>query len=67
MGQDGVPRDAKAITEYFVIQKTLRSGKEGPWTVWGTTEESSVEAVRKERAGKRRRKRGLREVVVGQS
>jgi len=38
----GHPRDVK---EYLVIQRLIKSGKEGPWMVWGTTEETTVEKV----------------------
>jgi len=41
-----VPKDAKAAVEYLVIQKSVRKSKEGPWMVWGTTEETSLEKLR---------------------
>ena len=46
-------KNAKETVEYFVIQKQLKRSKEGPWMVWGTAEETSVESV--ERMGQRRR------------
>ncbi|KAI9819206.1 MAG: hypothetical protein M1827_007362 [Pycnora praestabilis] len=38
----------KEIREYVVIQKRLWKGKEGPWIVWGTTEETTIEKIRDE-------------------
>ena len=47
--EDGaVPKDAKEAVEYFVIQKSLRKGKEGPWKVWGTAEEMTMERINRE-------------------
>lgn len=43
-----VPRDAKELLEFFVVQKSLRRGKEGPWMVWGTTEETTMDKIRRE-------------------
>ncbi|GAB7345939.1 hypothetical protein MBLNU457_4169t3 [Dothideomycetes sp. NU457] len=31
--------------EYVVIQKMLRKGKPGPWMVWGTTTETTMEKI----------------------
>lgn len=31
--------------EYLVIQKMLRKGKPGPWMVWGTTGETTMEKI----------------------
>ncbi|KAI9835667.1 MAG: hypothetical protein M1838_005228 [Thelocarpon superellum] len=31
----------KEIREYLVLQRVLRDGKEGPWKVWGTIEETN--------------------------
>ncbi|KZF20500.1 hypothetical protein L228DRAFT_250207 [Xylona heveae TC161] len=39
----GIQRD---VTEYVVIQRTMMNGKEGPWIVWGTTEETTVDKVK---------------------
>lgn len=36
---------AKETLEYFVIQKMLKKGKEGPWMVWGTAEETTVDKL----------------------
>jgi protein MBA1 len=38
----------KDVTEYFVIQKNMRGGKEGEWTVWGTTEETDLDKFQAE-------------------
>ncbi|KAK0253711.1 hypothetical protein LTS02_012467 [Friedmanniomyces endolithicus] len=40
--EDQVPRDAKEVVEYFVVQRNLRAGKDLPWMAWGTTEETKV-------------------------
>ena len=34
--------EGKDVTEYVVIQRRMLNGKEGPWMVWGTTNESNV-------------------------
>lgn len=44
----------KELREYVVIQKRLLNGKEEPWFVWGTTEETTLEEVER----RERRKRG---------
>lgn len=31
----------KEITEYVVLEKKYEGGKESPWYVWGTTEETT--------------------------
>ena len=38
-------RNAKETVEYFVIQKQMKKSKEGPWMVWGTAQESSLEKI----------------------
>ena len=43
-----VPEGAKETVEYFVVQKNLRTGKEGPWLVWGTTEETTLDKVKRQ-------------------
>ena len=40
---------AKETVEYFVIQKVLLKGKMGPWTAWGTAEETTVDKLREDR------------------
>ena len=40
----------KEIREYLVIQKMLIKGVEGPWKVWGTTDETNLEAWEEEQA-----------------
>jgi protein MBA1 len=37
--------EPKELKEYFVIQKLLKEGREGPWLIWGTTEETTVEKL----------------------
>jgi len=48
VAEGALPKDAKESVEYFVIQKSLRRGKEGPWMVWGTAEETTLEKIRRE-------------------
>jgi len=46
--------EEKLVIEYLVIQKMLRKGKPGPWMIWGTTEETTMEkleAVQKKKMG----------------
>jgi protein MBA1 len=47
-----VPRTGteKEIREYLVIQKMLIKGTEEPWKVWGTTDETTLEAWEEEKA-----------------
>jgi len=33
------------VDEYVVIQRRVMKGKEEPWMVWGTTQETSVDEV----------------------
>ncbi len=35
----------KQVNEYVVIQRRIMKGKEDPWMVWGTTQETSVDDV----------------------
>ena len=35
----------KEVSEYVVIQRRIVQGKEDPWLVWGTTQETSVDEV----------------------
>ena len=37
--------DEKKVDEYVVIQRRIMMGKEDPWMVWGTTQETSVDEV----------------------
>jgi len=37
--------EEKEVREYVVVQKRMWKEKEGPWMVWGTTEETSVDQV----------------------
>lgn len=46
-GAGAVPKDAKESIEYFVVQKSLRKSKEGPWMVWGTAEEMTLDRLKK--------------------
>lgn len=45
---EGAMRHAKELVEYIVIQKSLKKSREGPWKVWGTTEESTLERLDRE-------------------
>lgn len=38
----------KSMVEYLVLQRMILEGKEQPWMVWGTTQESKVEDVLRE-------------------
>lgn len=44
----------KEVKEYVVIQKRVLDGEEGPWFIWGTTEETTLEEMER----RERRKRG---------
>ena len=37
--------EKKLVKEYLVVQKRMWSGKEEPWMVWGTVEESDWKKV----------------------
>lgn len=41
---EGTDRE-KQVDEYVVIQRRVMKGKEEPWMVWGTTQETSVDEV----------------------
>ncbi|KAF2773816.1 hypothetical protein EJ03DRAFT_323191 [Teratosphaeria nubilosa] len=41
------PRMKDAV-EYVVIQRSLRQSKECPWTMWGTTEELTMDRLKKD-------------------
>lgn len=41
----GPGSDQKQMVEYLVLQRMMLKGKENPWMVWGTTEETKVEDV----------------------
>ena len=38
-------RGAKETVEYFVVQKQLKRSREGPWMVWGTAEETTIDKL----------------------
>ena len=45
---NGLPIDTpeeKDMVEYVVLQRMMLRGTEGKWKIWGTIEESKVEAV----------------------
>jgi mitochondrial protein MBA1 len=58
---DAAPSDAKETVEYVVVQKTLRQGREGAWMVWGETEETTVENLKKEAKAS---KKGSRQPII---
>lgn len=35
----------KTLVEYVVLQRMMLDGKESPWRIWGTTQETEVEDV----------------------
>lgn len=37
--------EERDVMEYVVIQRMLWEGKENDWMVWGTTEETTLEAI----------------------
>lgn len=41
---EGMDQD-KQVDEYVVIQRRIMKGKEEPWMVWGTTQETSVDEM----------------------
>ena len=47
-GQDGkrLGGDTKEVCEYLVLQRRLMNGKESPWLVWGTTNETTVDKLK---------------------
>lgn len=47
--------EGKDVTEYFVVQKMIRKGVEGQWMIWGTTGETTLEKLERDR----RRELGL--------
>ena len=40
----------KQKAEYLVLQRMMLKGKEQPWMIWGTTEETEVEDVVKDQS-----------------
>ncbi|KAK5133452.1 hypothetical protein LTR08_007694 [Meristemomyces frigidus] len=48
VAEGAVPKDAKEAVEYFVIQQNVRKSKAGPWKIWGTAEEMTLEQIRKQ-------------------
>ena len=48
---------AKETMEYLVLQQVYTRTQPGPWKVWGTTEETSVEVL------ERREKKAMEEKV----
>lgn len=47
VGTDGHgSQDApKTLVEYVVLQRMMLDGKESPWRIWGTTQETKVDDV----------------------
>lgn len=41
----GPGNEPKQMVEYLVLQRMTLEGKENPWMIWGTTEETKVEDV----------------------
>lgn len=58
-------RNAKETVEYFVIQKVLRLSREGPWMVWGTAEETSLEKLERETVRGKRKQKEEKEAAKG--
>lgn len=52
-------KHAKELVEYIVVQKNMKNSKEGPWKLWGTTEETTAEKLmRKERKANEKGREG---------
>ena len=43
--EEAALKDAKELVEYFVVQKSIRKGKEEEWMLWGTAEETTVQKL----------------------
>lgn len=41
----GPSGEKKQTVEYLVLQRMMLKGKEKPWMIWGTTEETKMEDV----------------------
>lgn len=41
-------KSAKETLEYVVVQKMTVKGKEGPWMIWGFTEETTIDSINRE-------------------
>ena len=41
--------EKKRMVEYLVLQRRIFKGKEGPWLVWGTVQETEAGSVLKDR------------------
>ena len=41
-------KDAKELVEYVVVQKMIQKNKEGPWMIWGTTEEMTLDKLKRQ-------------------
>ena len=54
------PENPREILEYLVLQRRILDGKEGPWKIWGTTEETHSEEI----LGKVMRKQAIDEAVA---
>ena len=39
--------EEKLVSEYVVLQRRMWKGEEGPWIIWGTTEETDADTVLK--------------------
>ena len=39
--------EGRDVTEYFVIQRMQRRGKQGDWMIWGTTDAITLEDIQK--------------------
>lgn len=37
--------DEKEVSEYLVLQRRVMKNQEGPWMIWGTTEETDPATV----------------------
>ena len=59
-----LPRDprenAKVMVEYVVVQKMMMRSKEGPWMIWGMTEETTVDKLKQEGRKEERRRKELK-------
>ena len=44
-----VPGEEKDVKEYLVLQRRMLRGQEGPWKIWGTTVETDINDIIKDK------------------
>ncbi|EME86791.1 uncharacterized protein MYCFIDRAFT_77390 [Pseudocercospora fijiensis CIRAD86] len=53
--QEEEMKNRKDVTEYLVLQRLLRQGEVGEWQAWGTTTETGLQEIRKQKEVKQKR------------